>query len=75
MIYIVAQNRESTEVREFTQKRDAEEFCTKFLYEYRDYGGAILLAVEGYELTLKPIEVVKAFELLYPSQMTQESGR
>ena len=63
MIFIVAENRDGTDIREFKDVHEAEEFIVDFLAKYSNYGGEISLVVEGKQLTPKTIEVVSKIKL------------
>lgn len=61
--FIVASSYDGVEVKEFTASGDAEEFCATFLADQRNNAGEILLAVQGFKLEPKVIDVVKAIKL------------
>ncbi len=63
MIFIIAGNYDGTTVNRFETRQDAEDFCAKFLAKSREYGGEILLAVEGSELIPKTVSVIEAIKL------------
>ncbi len=63
MIFIIAQNYDGTNVHKFERLRDAEIFIAEFLAENREYGGDILLAVEGTALIPKTVSVIEAIKL------------
>ena len=63
MIFIVAENRDGTDIREFKDVHEAEEFIVDFSAKNVNYGGEILLAVKGDALSVKIIEVVSKIKL------------
>ncbi len=63
MIFIITDNYDGITVHNFERLHDAEEFCAEFLAKNREYGGAILLAVEGSELIPKTVSAVEAIKL------------
>lgn len=63
MIFIIAQNYDGVNVHNFEKIEDAEEFYAEFLTQNKEYGGVILLAVEGVVLIPKTVSVIEAIKL------------